>query len=62
MTGGLIAGFLATSAHLARMSAREVDTVMEQLGLQTAGLSLQANKRRFKMHIGLKSQADDPPA
>lgn len=52
-------GFPTTSAEIGRMEEHDVDTVLQQLGLQTTvPTTLAGKKRQLRMHIGLRSQIE----
>ncbi|EXJ65876.1 uncharacterized protein A1O5_10852 [Cladophialophora psammophila CBS 110553] len=60
--GAAIPEFPTTSTELGQMTGRQMDTVLQQLGLQPAhGASLAAMKKMLRTHIGLREVAAVPP-
>ncbi|KIW89127.1 uncharacterized protein Z519_09979 [Cladophialophora bantiana CBS 173.52] len=60
--GAAIPEFPPTSTELGQMTGRQMDTVLQQLGLQPAhGASLTAKKKMLRTHIGLREVAAVPP-
>jgi len=54
--------FPATATVLGQMNAREVDTVLQHLGLQPAhGTILAAKTKMLRAHIGLREVAQAAP-
>ncbi|KIW75490.1 hypothetical protein Z517_10231 [Fonsecaea pedrosoi CBS 271.37] len=57
LTGAFIPTFPTTPVEIRRMTVHDVDTTLQQLGLQAgpAGTSLAMKKRRLRVHISLRS-------
>ncbi|OCT52804.1 hypothetical protein CLCR_10920 [Cladophialophora carrionii] len=61
-SGAAIPEFPTTSTELGQMTGRQMDTVLQQLGLQPAGgASLAAKQKMLRAHIGLRQVAAQPP-
>ncbi|KIW78642.1 hypothetical protein Z517_08480 [Fonsecaea pedrosoi CBS 271.37] len=60
-TGAAILGFPHTSSEIERMARRQLDSVLQQLGIPTQGANLAEKKRLLRAHIGLTEVAGSPP-
>ncbi|KIY02564.1 uncharacterized protein Z520_01029 [Fonsecaea multimorphosa CBS 102226] len=60
-TGAAILDFPRTSSELERMARRQLDSVLQQLGIPTQGANLADKKRLLRAHIGLPEVAGSPP-
>ncbi|KIW60458.1 hypothetical protein PV05_00673 [Exophiala xenobiotica] len=60
-TGAAIIDFPHTSLELERMAKRQLDSVLQQLGIPTQGANLADKKRLLRAHIGLPEVAGPPP-
>ncbi|KAL6245569.1 hypothetical protein RBB50_007568 [Rhinocladiella similis] len=60
-TGAAILDFPRTSLELERMARRQLDSVLQQLGIPSQGANLADKKRLLRAHIGLPEVAGSPP-
>lgn len=56
-TGVAILDFPRTSLELERMARRQLDSVLQQLGIPTQGANMAEKKRLLRAHIGLPEVA-----
>ncbi|EXJ63190.1 hypothetical protein A1O7_03636 [Cladophialophora yegresii CBS 114405] len=60
-TGAAVLHFPHTTFEIERMARRQLDSVLQQLGIPTQGANLAEKKRLLRAHIGLPEVAGSPP-